>query len=494
MKAIFQLNPGIWEEVQVVLEVPIPEPAKGQVLIRVEATPIHPADALLLEGKYPVYREYPVIPGFEGSGLVVKSGGGLKGWRLTKKRVAFLLADTRLQGSWAEYVICPSAFCLPIGDLPPEKASCLMMNPLTVLMFNDVIKAHKAKAIINTAAASIVGRILLNWCRAHDIVCINIVSKPIHEVALRCLGSDDVLNENDPSFDEILIRQIKRYNVTVCFDAVGGQLAAKILEAMPDKSCFYSYGALSGEPIADFDPRNLTDGQKTIEGLSTLSWLTHLGKSKRSSVYKTLLKNVGIFSSDIQAEFLLENYQLAINCYMLRAKHGKILFKPGQMDHFPTEVPEVNARSDEPSEDDRLANAPSPLQEANRKVERSPDEFVEQEGENQLAEISLHTHKDRTEASKRHSKRRLPVTSDDYPELSQSQNARDYIDEELKQPIDLPTFQVSVFAGRLSEEEARGSSPEILSSPPQIAYKDSGSSSGFEDSDPDPDSPLPDRA
>jgi NADPH:quinone reductase len=50
----------------------------------------------------------PCIPGFEGSGLVVQSGGGFMGWKNGGKRVSFSASDA-YYGCWAEYTVVDSA-------------------------------------------------------------------------------------------------------------------------------------------------------------------------------------------------------------------------------------------------------------------------------------------------------------------------------------------------------------------------------------------------
>src|SRR5437868_15515711 len=66
----------------------MPEPKHGEVLVRMHAAPCNPADILYLEGRYGIDRPLPATPGFEGSGVVVASGGGLLGRWLVGKRVA----------------------------------------------------------------------------------------------------------------------------------------------------------------------------------------------------------------------------------------------------------------------------------------------------------------------------------------------------------------------------------------------------------------------
>ena len=59
-----------------------PKPGKGQVLVKVESVPINPSDMYCMEGKYSEFInfDYPFVPGWEGAGTVVETGGGLHSW------------------------------------------------------------------------------------------------------------------------------------------------------------------------------------------------------------------------------------------------------------------------------------------------------------------------------------------------------------------------------------------------------------------------------
>lgn len=69
---------------------PIPKPGPGQVLIKVMAAPINPSDLAFMTVKYG-FKKPPCVPGFEGSGIVIENGGGIMGWSLKNKKVAFAI-------------------------------------------------------------------------------------------------------------------------------------------------------------------------------------------------------------------------------------------------------------------------------------------------------------------------------------------------------------------------------------------------------------------
>src|SRR5215475_10074728 len=53
---------------------PWPTPGPGEVIVKIRAAPINPADLNQIEGKYPVRAELPATPGFEGAGIISEVG------------------------------------------------------------------------------------------------------------------------------------------------------------------------------------------------------------------------------------------------------------------------------------------------------------------------------------------------------------------------------------------------------------------------------------
>lgn len=140
-------------------ELPVPVPKEGQVLIKMEASPINPSDLGYVGGNYRATgKVLPSVPGFEGSGTIVQSGGGIIGWSLVGKRVAVAAPDN-LDGTWAEYMVTDAKRCLPIpNEISFEEAASTFVNPLTCAAMLEIAKAGKHKSVIQTAACSQLGR------------------------------------------------------------------------------------------------------------------------------------------------------------------------------------------------------------------------------------------------------------------------------------------------------------------------------------------------
>ena len=81
-------------------EIDVPQPAQGQVLVKVGLGGVNPSDLHFIKGEYGRPRVKGVPAGFEGMGTVVASGPGAE--RLIGKRAGFVAGDS---GAWAEYAL-----------------------------------------------------------------------------------------------------------------------------------------------------------------------------------------------------------------------------------------------------------------------------------------------------------------------------------------------------------------------------------------------------
>src|SRR5437763_205533 len=77
MKAIVFDRFGDPADVLQVREVPAPEPGRGQVRVRMIASPINPSDLMTVRGQYGKRPALPYTPGYEGVGVIDAAGPGL---------------------------------------------------------------------------------------------------------------------------------------------------------------------------------------------------------------------------------------------------------------------------------------------------------------------------------------------------------------------------------------------------------------------------------
>jgi len=93
--------------------VPVPKPAKGEVLIKIAAAPINPSDIARIKSTIENEESLSFVPGIEGSGRVVAAGNGLIPSLFMGKRVACSAAYSA-SGTYAEYMLTNATLCFPI--------------------------------------------------------------------------------------------------------------------------------------------------------------------------------------------------------------------------------------------------------------------------------------------------------------------------------------------------------------------------------------------
>ena len=325
MLAVRQHGPG---GKPIIEEIPVPVPGPGQVLVRMAASPVNPSDLALLRGGY-LSRPYPFTPGLEGSGMVVRSGGGVLPWLRTGKRVA-CSPDPGENGTWAEYMRTSAMRVFPLHPrVSLEKGSMMLVNPLTALAFIHLAREGNHRAIVNNAAAGALGKMLMRLTAAAGLPLINIVRRESQIEELEKAGAKIVLNSSDPGFEEHLQELISELDATFILDAVGGVCASRLLRLANDGSILVEYARLSGEEL-HIDPSELITRNKRITGFQLGNWL-----NSKSTLFKIRLmyrvKHLlpGTLESEIRCRMPLEQVEEAIRLYRENMSAGKIILKPG---------------------------------------------------------------------------------------------------------------------------------------------------------------------
>jgi len=236
-----------------------PTPSENEVLIKVEASPINPSDLGLLisfaadldslsvsgsgDNTVAKMKIHPGLMGAmkprldesmqvgnEGGGVVVDAGANAK--HLIGKTVG--VAGGAM---YSQYRCVSAQSCLVMEEgITPAEASSSFVNPLTALAFVETMKMENHTAIINTAAASNLGQMLVKICKDDGVPLVNIVRKPEQVKVLKDLGAEYVCDTSDADFMKDLVDALVTTGATLGFDATGGgnegKLPGQILAAM----------------------------------------------------------------------------------------------------------------------------------------------------------------------------------------------------------------------------------------------------------------------
>lgn len=311
-----------------VVEKSVPRPRAGQVLVRIAASPVNPSDLAFLRGLYGVKKSLPVVPGFEASGRVVASGGGLLARVLMGRRVA-CAAPVDGDGTWAEYMVADASHCIPlIKEISDEQGATTIVNPLTAWALMQRAKRRRARAVVQTAAASALGQMIESLGSRFRIPVINIVRRREQVEMLKQKGARYVLDSSAEDFPATLREMCRSMKATVGFDAVAGDLTGHILDAMSERALVIVYGALSAEGCL-IDPRSLIFEGKRVEGFWLSKWLRSQNTINMLLTTRRVQKLLASdLRTEIRARLALEDARQGLQQYMDQMTGGKILFVP----------------------------------------------------------------------------------------------------------------------------------------------------------------------
>lgn len=307
------------------VEKELPVPTRGEVLVRVAASPVNPNDLLFLRGRYEVKKALPVVPGFEASGTIVGAGAGFIPRAMLGRRVACAAGDG--DGLWAEYACVPAMKCAPLrAHTDLEAGATMLTNPMTAWVLVSRARAEGHAAVVLSAAAGALGQMLNRLFRRQGVTVINLVRSAASAELLRRDGAEHVIDTTGADFEAELQALAQERKATLALDAVGGALTGQLLTALPRGSVVRVYGMLSDEP-ARFDPSELVFGGKRLEGFTMYEWL---GTTSLLKQLWTLNKVQGLVQGElktkVRAQFGLEAFADALRAGGASGD-GKVLFK-----------------------------------------------------------------------------------------------------------------------------------------------------------------------
>lgn len=242
-------------EVLEAVMIPIPAPARGEVLLRHTAISVNFSDVNARRGGF--YRSgpgaMPVIPGNEAVGEVVALGAGVDGVRPGDK-VAYVgmggafFADT---GAYACYRAVPAGRLIPLpAGLSDVDVAAILMKGLTAS--SAIHRFHRPAAgetVLVHAAASGVGLILCQWAQQCGARVLGTVGTPEKARIAAAHGCDETILYRETDF-VAEVRRLCPDGVAAVYDGVGRDTVLGSLDCLRPFGKLVSYGNASGPPPA----------------------------------------------------------------------------------------------------------------------------------------------------------------------------------------------------------------------------------------------------
>jgi NADPH:quinone reductase-like Zn-dependent oxidoreductase len=314
-------------EVLEIQEIPTPEPGRGEVRVRMLASPINPSDLLVVRGEYGRLPQLPATPGFEGVGIVESAGGGLLSRLRKGKRVAVLNGQG---GNWQEQVVLPARQVVPLpAEISDDQGAAFFVNPASaVIMTRYVLKVPAGAWLLQTAAGSALGRMIIRLGTIHGFRTINVVRRRAQAEELLRVGGDEVICTADESVEERTKMITGGAGIPFAVDAVGGATGSAVVRALGPGGRLLVYGTLGAEPLT-IDPRVLMSGDKRVEAFWLSNWVRQQGPLGMLALFRQIRKLMasGVISTQIAATFGFDQFGEAIRQAETPGRAGKVLLR-----------------------------------------------------------------------------------------------------------------------------------------------------------------------
>jgi NADPH:quinone reductase len=261
MTAIEIAEPG-GPEVLRAVERPVPEPADGDVLIRVEAAGVNRPDIMQRQGKYPPPPGASDIPGLEVAGTVVRGAGR---WQ-EGARVCALVAG----GGYAQYCAVPLPQVLPIpGDMDAIHAAAIPETYFTVWTnLFDRGGLQAGERVLVHGGTSGIGTTAIQLAREFGATVYATAGSDVKCAAAVALGASAAINYRTEDFAERIRIETDGRGVDVILDLVGGDYLLRNLRCLATDGRLVQIG-LQGGAKAEIDLRLVLNRRLTVTG-STL--------------------------------------------------------------------------------------------------------------------------------------------------------------------------------------------------------------------------------
>lgn len=306
-----------------VAELPQPEAGPDEVVVKMSAAPINPADLNSIEGKYPVKQPLPATPGMEGAGVVIETGSAVRDLAVGTQVVL-----PHSFGTWREIAVIAADKLVAVpAEIEPIQAAMLKVNPITAWrMIHDFVTLQPGAWLIQNAANSGAGQCVIQIARELGLKTVNVVRRPELVEELRSLGGDVVLVDGENLREEVAAATGKA-PIRLALNAVGGEDALRVAKCLASDGTMVTYGAMSLQPLA-IPNGMLIFKNLRFTGFWVNKWYDAATPEQRGETFAPLfdMAQHGLLRTKVEKTYPLSEAQAAIAHASQDKRGGKIVF------------------------------------------------------------------------------------------------------------------------------------------------------------------------
>jgi NADPH2:quinone reductase len=312
------------------LDVAVPEPKAGEVLIRAHAIGVGIPDTLIRAGTYSHMPPLPATPGTELSGTVEKVGDAVASRRPGQRVYASARERPQRGGHYAEYVATPAeaTFVLPDGvDL--DAAAALANYQVAYHMFNDALRLRNGQTVLIHAAAGGMGNALTDLAKAAGLRVIGVAGGAEKARFARDLGADHVIDRKGEDVAARVAEITGGRGVDAIIDPVAGPSIPGNLALLAPCGVLVIYGGLGGKAPLDLEQTLRARGNSPAIRHFTIHTWDRLVEERRAGMRAVIdMLAAGKLHPRIHAALPLAEAARAHEMLESGAVLGKLLLRP----------------------------------------------------------------------------------------------------------------------------------------------------------------------
>lgn len=315
-------GPGVLEQ----READTPEPAAGQVLIKVEAAGVNRPDVIQRQGLYPPPPGASPVPGLEVAGEVITAGDNVETLQAGDKVCALMTG-----GGYAEYALAEAALCLPF----PRGFSAVQAAALPETFFTvwsnlfDRAGLKEGEYVLVHGGSSGIGTTAIQMAKAFGAHVYVTAGSEEKCGACRALGADVAIDYNKEDFVEICQQAGNGHGMDVILDMVAGDYVIRDVEAAAEEARIVIIAVLGG-------PKGVVDFSKIMRRRLALTGSTLRNRSVefKAEIAGNLKRHIwpllesGTIKPIIYQSFPLEQVAEAHRLMESSGHIGKIILQP----------------------------------------------------------------------------------------------------------------------------------------------------------------------
>lgn len=257
MKAI-QIAEFGGPEVMQLVDVPQPEPADGEVLVKIARAGVNFADTHVTRNDYLADQKLPLIP-----------GGELSGTTPDGRRVAAMT----MNGGYAEYIAVPEAALVPVPDeVSDDQAAGLLLQGLTArALLTTCARLQPGETVVIEAAAGGTGSIAVQLAKRLGARVIGLASSEEKRALVERLGADATVDSRSDDLRQAILDANDGKQVDAVLEMTGGDAFEATMRTLAPFGRMVTFGIASREQNS-VETGHLMRNSRAVIGF----WLVHL--------------------------------------------------------------------------------------------------------------------------------------------------------------------------------------------------------------------------